>query len=71
MIMDYSYLDRNAARVRASIENARERSKHNKEISMVVAVKYADVEEINYLCDNLGVTDIGENRVQQIGRAHV
>ena len=64
--MDYSYLDRNAARVRASIENARERSKHNKEISMVVAVKYADVDEINYLCDNLGVTDIGENRVQQL-----
>ena len=64
--MDYSYLDRNVARVRASIENARARSGHGIEVSMVAAVKYADIDEINYLCDNLGVTDIGENRVQQL-----
>lgn len=64
--MDYSYLDRNVARVRESIEAARASSSHGKEVSMVAAVKYADIDEINYLCDRLGVTDIGENRVQQL-----
>lgn len=64
--MDYSYLDRNVARVRESIEDARGRAENKKDISMVAAVKYADIGEINYLCDNLGVTDIGENRVQQL-----
>ena len=64
--MDYSYLDRNVSRVRESIANACEGARNKKDISMVAAVKYADIGEINYLCDNLGVTDIGENRVQQL-----
>ena len=64
--MDYSYLDKNVSRVREQIDNAQERTENKKDISMVAAVKYADIAEINYLCDRLGVTDIGENRVQQL-----
>lgn len=64
--MDYGYLDRNVAQIRQRIAEAAEKSPYGKEISMVAAVKYADVGEINYLCSNLGVKDIGENRVQQL-----
>lgn len=64
--MDYSYLDRNVADVRKRISEARARSPHGAEVTMVAAVKYADIGQINHLCDALGVTDIGENRVQQL-----
>ena len=64
--MDYGYLDRNVAQIRQRIAEAAEKSPYGKEISMVAAVKYADAGEINYLCSNLGVKDIGENRVQQL-----
>ena len=64
--MDYGYLDRNVAEVLGRIEAACERSAREASVSMVAAVKYADIGEINYLCDALGVTDIGENRVQQL-----
>ena len=64
--MDYGYLDRNVAQIRQRIAEAAEKSPYGKEISMVAAVKYADIGEINYLCSNLGVKDIGENRVQQL-----
>ena len=64
--MDYTYLDRNVAEVRRKIDEAAERSEFDKQVRMVAAVKYADMGEINYLCDKLGVRDIGENRVQQL-----
>ncbi len=64
--MDYSYLDRNVAGVRKKIEYAVSESEAHKQPTMVAAVKYADIGEINYLCNELGVTDIGENRVQQL-----
>ncbi len=64
--MDYSYLDRNVASVRKKIENAEGISPYDKQTLMIAAVKYADIGEINYLCTELGVRDIGENRVQQL-----
>ncbi|MBQ9113245.1 MAG: YggS family pyridoxal phosphate-dependent enzyme [Clostridia bacterium] len=63
--MDYSYLDRNVADVRRRISAACAEA-GIKDVTMVAAVKYADIGEINYLHDSLGVTDIGENRVQQL-----
>ncbi|MBO5203463.1 MAG: YggS family pyridoxal phosphate-dependent enzyme [Clostridia bacterium] len=64
--MDYGYLDRNVAEVRERIERARAASGFDNDVVMVAAVKYADIGEINYLHDSLGVNDIGENRVQQL-----
>ena len=64
--MDYTYLDRNVAEVRKKIDEAAKGSDFDKRVRMVAAVKYADIGEINYLCDKLGVKDIGENRVQQL-----
>ena len=64
--MDFSYLDRNMAEVRARIDRARAEAGRTDEITMIAAVKSGEVEEINYLHRNLGVDDIGENRVQQL-----
>ena len=64
--MDYGYLDRNVAALRRKIDLACERSSFGTQVSMVAAVKYAEIGEINHLCDACGVTDIGENRVQQL-----
>lgn len=64
--MDYGYLDRNVALVRERIERAKAASAFDGDVVMVAAVKYADIGEINYLHDALGVNDIGENRVQQL-----
>ena len=60
----YSYVDENLAAIRARIDAARERSS-GKDVTLLAAVKYTDVEHINYL-HSLGVNDIGENRVQQL-----
>jgi len=64
--MDYGYLDKNIAKVRERIKRAEENVGRSSAVTMVAAVKYADIGEINYLCDSLGVRDIGENRVQQL-----
>ena len=64
--MDYGYLDRNVAAIRKRIADAQAASPYGKEVRMVAAVKYADIGQINYLCDSLGVRDLGENRVQQL-----
>lgn len=60
--MDYSYLDRNIGEVMAAI-NAVDTDEN---VVMLAAVKSAEVDEINYIHKNLGVNDIGENRVQQL-----
>ncbi len=64
--MDYGYLDRNVAKVRQRIDAAAAAVGRTASVTMVAAVKYADIGEINYLHDVLGVSDIGENRVQQL-----
>ncbi len=66
-IKDYSYLDRNVGKIRKQIENAADISGRSAEsITLMSAVKSADVSEINYIHRELGVSDIGENRVQQL-----
>ncbi len=60
----FSYVDENLAAIRARIDAAKERS-DKRDITLLAAVKYTDVEHINYL-HSLGVNDIGENRVQQL-----
>ena len=65
--MDYSYIDKNTARIRAELEAAaREAGREPDGVTLLAAVKYAEAGEIDHLCHNCGVTDIGENRVQQL-----
>lgn len=63
--MDYSYIDENLKQVCSRIETAAAESPYRKNVTMLAAVKYADIGEINHLC-SLGVKNIGENRVQQL-----
>ena len=60
--MDYSYLDKNIGEVREAIASV----SGGREVVMLAAIKSAEVDEINYIHKNLGVRDVGENRVQQL-----
>ncbi len=65
--MAYTYLDRNLALVRGELEAAARAGGNNPaEVTLMAAIKSADVEEINYLHRTLGVHYVGENRVQQL-----
>ncbi len=65
--MDYTYLDHNLARVRADYRAAASAAGYDPDtITLMAAIKSARVEEINYLHRALGVTSVGENRVQQL-----
>ena len=65
--MEFGYLDRNTERVRERILDAERRAGRGEgEVLFLGAVKYADEEEIRYLHRSLGVSDLGENRVQQL-----
>ena len=63
----FDYLERNLTEIRSAIRDAEARS--GREIGstlLLAAVKSGETDEINYLTQRLGVTDIGENRVQQL-----
>ena len=65
--MDYTYIDRNLTRVKADLKAACEAGGYDPEgVTLMAAIKSAEVEEINYLHTVLGVTHVGENRVQQL-----
>lgn len=65
--MDYTYIDKNLTRVKADLEKACEAGGYDPNgVTLMAAIKSADVEEINYLHTALGVTHVGENRVQQL-----
>ena len=64
--MDYSYIDRNVADIRARMNAAAERAGRADEVLLLAAIKSADAGEIKYLHEALGVNDVGENRVQQL-----
>lgn len=58
--MDYSYIDRNLQGIKENIDRIKK-----DDVTLLAVIKGADVGEINYITDKCGVTDIGENRVQQ------
>ncbi len=65
--MELSYIDSNLARVQAELgEAARSGGYDPAAVTLLAAIKSADVEEINYLHRVLGVHTVGENRVQQL-----
>lgn len=58
--MDYSYIDRNYASI------IREMSECENKPEITVAIKSADIGEIEYLTRNYPIKTVGENRVQQL-----
>ncbi len=62
---ELSYMDRNVSSIRSRIDAARERA-DMRDVTLVAAIKYTDAEHVNYLHRELGVHDVGENRVQQL-----
>lgn len=65
--MEYSYLDARVAELRGRMRAAAEvAGRDADEITLLAAVKYADVDTINYLHRHCGIDDIGENRVRQL-----
>ena len=65
--MKLEYLDRNLETVRNGIRLAEQKAGRDAgDVMLLAVVKYAQPEEIQYLCQNLGVKDLGENRVQQL-----
>ena len=65
--MDLSYIDKNVGNIRARMERAAcEAGRDLDSITLLCAIKSADVNEINYIHNRLGISDVGENRVQQL-----
>ena len=65
--MNFSYLDENVSRCRATIETTcRDVGRDPAEVTLMAAIKSADTDEINYIHEVLGVHHVGENRVQQL-----
>ena len=66
---DLSYMNENLAEIRARIDAAkacRPKEYADRDVTLLAAIKYTDAEHVNYLHRVLGVTDVGENRVQQL-----
>ena len=64
--MDLTYIDKNTDRIRERIDAAKKScGRESDDVLMVAAVKYATADEINRLRE-IGVRDVGENRVQQM-----
>ena len=65
--MSFEYIDKNVAEVRERIELAKlSAGRENDDVMLLAAVKYAEPEEIEYLYRSVGITHVGENRVQQL-----
>ena len=64
--MDYSYIDRNIADIKARIGRAVAESGMERKVMLLAAIKSADVGEIRYIHEVHGINDVGENRVQQL-----
>lgn len=67
---DLCYMDRNLAAIRARIcaaeESSCDRFPERDGVLLLAAVKYADADQLRYLTEDLGIRDVGENRVQQM-----
>ncbi len=65
--LELSYLDRNVESVKNRISAAASATgRELSDITLMAAIKSANVDEILYLGERLGIKDIGENRAQQL-----
>ena len=65
--MDFEYIKKNTDKIREQIREAEKKAgRAEGSVTLLAAVKYAEAAEIDYLINEAGVTDIGENRVQQL-----
>ncbi len=64
--MDFSYIDKNYNKITAEIEEASKKSPSSKAPRLLVAIKSADMDEIEHLVKSHGIEDVGENKVQQL-----
>ena len=64
---NYSYLDLNVGKIKRKMALAAARAERDiSGVTLMSAVKSAEVDEINYIHRSLGISDVGENRVQQL-----
>ena len=67
MADNFEYITRDVSRIRSEIDAAAVKyGRDPSEITLLAAIKYADVDEVNYLHAVAGVNTVGENRVQQL-----
>ena len=67
MDLNYLYIDKNVEIIREKMQAAALRAGRDvKDVTLTSAVKSADADEINYIHNALGISDVGENRVQQL-----
>ena len=64
--MEHSYLEQNFGKVYAEMETAKIAAGRQDDVLLVAAAKSATAEQLTYAHTHLGLTDIGENRVQQL-----
>ena len=64
--MNYSYIDENYNEIKGKILEATARAGREEPPVFLAAIKSAEADEVNYLCHTYGITEVGENRVQQL-----
>jgi pyridoxal phosphate enzyme (YggS family) len=62
----YEYIKENYLEITSRIRDAAKRSRTGREPQVIVAIKYAQDTEVEYLARECGVRTVGENRVQQL-----
>ncbi len=71
MYEQYKYISRNVDAVKEKIARSAEKyGRDPSEITLLAAIKYADIDEIKYLYEVAGVKTLGENRVQQLAERY-
>ncbi|MBO5715160.1 MAG: YggS family pyridoxal phosphate-dependent enzyme [Clostridia bacterium] len=63
---DYSYIDQNYFDIKDRIEFAKKKAERIDDVDLLVAIKSASLDEIEYLVTKHGIKKVGENRVQQL-----
>ena len=64
--MDFRYIDGNYLEISEGISNAQKQALRTDRPELLVSIKYANIDEIEYLVNTFGVKIVGENRVQQL-----
>jgi len=60
------FLRDNVSRIKRSVENAADSNEKKQKVTILAATKTVPADVINYVTSELGITDIGENRVQEL-----